>query len=71
VSAEPSGAMKAYLEQHGLRVSRVVHSRTRPVPTPTVLAVDRAGVIRGVWMVQPDEKAQREILGTLAALPRG
>jgi hypothetical protein len=71
VSSEARDALAVYLAHHALRVDRVVQFSGRPLPTSTVLAVDRAGVVRAVWMGQPDDRTQLEILESLAALQEG
>jgi hypothetical protein len=62
---QPLPEAQAYLQQAAVPVAHVIS----PIPgaigvagTPTLLLVDRAGMVRDVWLGALDEKSQREVL---------
>ena len=61
VSGESNDVVGKYLKEHELRVHRLVTFRGRLMPTPTILVVDRKGLVRGAWLGQLNEDSEREV----------
>jgi hypothetical protein len=65
VSPETEQVARAYIEEHSLRVGKLIKFDGRPVPTPTLVTVNRTGTIQGVWVGQKNEKGETEILESI------
>lgn len=68
VSVEALEDTRAYLETYNVRVDEIV-VHTTSVPTPTLLLVDEAGVIRRRWVGWQDDAASRDLLRTIGLQP--
>lgn len=62
VSSEPSGTLQEYLKRNGLTVDQVVSQQHKALGTPTVVLVDSAGIIKGVWEGQQGSAEEDQIL---------
>lgn len=67
VSAEDVDVSESYLRTHGVPVDQTVSFVGRPVPTPTLLLVDRRGSIRNVWVGQQKPEGEQQILSAIGA----
>lgn len=65
--SEPSQMARAYLAAHEVRVDDVTPGPS-DVPTPTLILVDKSGVIRAFWVGQLNDSGEREVKATLARL---
>ena len=65
VSGEEGDVLATYLKQHGVDVDQRVTYDGRPVPTPTLVAVDRGGVIRDVWVGRQTSDGEARIMQRL------
>jgi hypothetical protein len=66
VSPEPMNEFKAYLEKNQMNVDHIVASSLKPHPTPTLVLVDSAGIVRGVWLGQQSKDGEQEVLSSIA-----
>lgn len=63
VGAEPETTQRAYFATHGVSLDRyVVMSSAEARGTPTLVVVDRKGVVRRVWLGQQSPDVEQEIL---------
>jgi peroxiredoxin len=69
VSTEPRNVLREYLTTNGLTTAcDSVSSQEHPQNTPTILQVDRHGVIQNVWIGLQREAGENEILKTIQQL---
>lgn len=62
VSAEDEEVTRTYLDHYGVVVDRVASYRGRVRATPTLVAVDSAGIVNHVWIGKQPAQGQQEIL---------
>lgn len=65
VGTEPAEVLNDYLRDHDFRPTYVVSSQTRPQPTPTLITIDRGGVVRKVWLGQQSRQGEAAVLRSL------
>ncbi len=65
VSTESRTVSSAYLSQHAVTVDQIVEVLAGR-PTPTLVLVDRSGVVRNFWLGRQDAAGAQKILNTLA-----
>ena len=70
VSPEPEPQFQKYLDENRLRVSRVLNHPGATVPTPTLVLVDKRGLIAGVWLGRQTADGERSIRDAAHALVR-
>jgi hypothetical protein len=63
-AGEPIDTARAYLSSHHVEPDDVI-SVPPTVPTPTLVLVDRTGVIKKVWTGALDSSGQQEVRATL------
>jgi hypothetical protein len=67
VSSESADQLARYLDAHNLHVDQLIGGFTgHALGTPTVVLVDRAGVIRGSWFGQQRTDGESAILAALS-----
>jgi hypothetical protein len=70
VSAEPEPQFVKYLDQNQLRIARVLSRPSATVPTPTLVLVDKRGLIAGVWVGRQTAEGERSVRDATDALVR-
>jgi hypothetical protein len=65
-SPESVETSAAYLQAHELRVDQLVSFQGRATGTPTLLLVDRRGLIQQVWLGQQDTRGEQEIVESIS-----
>jgi thioredoxin-related protein len=65
VGAEPTETMRGYLKQHGVTVDDVFTTHGNPlsiIGTPTLLLVDKNGILRHQWIGRLPDAKGRQVL---------
>ena len=66
--AAVASALARYLRLHGLTVDQIVSvAQSRVRGTPTLLLVDRSGVIEAVWLGKVSRDVEQEIISAVTA----
>ena len=69
VSPEPMEQLRQYLKSHELTIDLAIGGHrvsTRITGTPTLIVVDRKGVIRGAWSGRLSEAGQKEVVKVIS-----
>jgi hypothetical protein len=66
-AGEPAETSRSYLAGHQVSVDDILSVSTG-VPTPTLVLVDRNGVVRKVWLGRLDETGEGDVKATLSKL---
>ena len=67
VTLEEPRITEAYFKQEGISVTMFVDGQGQGKPTPVLLAVDSAGVVRDVWMGKQTEEVEETIIRKVVA----
>jgi hypothetical protein len=65
--SEPAEMARNYLAAHQVKVNDITPG-SPDVPTPTLILVDKSGVIKAFWVGQLNDSGEREVKATLARL---